>query len=102
MVMSNYNYIKECIFMSNELLQRLENSVENAIETIEMLRLQIEDLEDKRARLIEENQTLKAKQSSWEHNLSTMLEKLENVDNQNFTSKEAIKEKIEQPAAEVY
>jgi|GEM_PF-1122773 len=88
--------------MSNELLQRLENSVENAIETIEMLRLQIEDLEDKRARLIEENQTLKAKQSSWEHNLSTMLEKLENVDNQNFTSKEAIKEKIEQPAAEVY
>ena len=65
--------------MSNELLQKLERKIENAVETIELLKLQIEELEEKNATLANENNNLKDKQISWEKNLNTMLDKLSNV-----------------------
>lgn len=66
--------------MSSELLQRLEDKIDNAIETIELLRLQTEELEDKHARLLNENAALKNKQATWEQNLTTMLEKLDAIE----------------------
>jgi cell division protein ZapB len=66
--------------MSSELLQRLEDKIDNAIETIELLRLQNEELEAKNSRLHEEVTALKSKQASWENNLTTMLEKLDAIE----------------------
>lgn len=66
--------------MSSELLQKLEDKIDNAIETIELLRLQTEELEDKHARLLSDNAALKNKQVAWEQNLSTMLEKLDAIE----------------------
>jgi cell division protein ZapB len=66
--------------MSVELLQRLEEKIDNAVETIELLRLQIEELEDKHAKLNNENSSLKNKHISWEQNLTVMLEKLDTVE----------------------
>ena len=65
--------------MSNELLQKLERKIENAVETIELLKLKIDELEEKNSILTHENNNLKDKQISWEKNLNTMLDKLNNV-----------------------
>lgn len=62
--------------MSSELLQRLEDKIDNALETIELLRLQNEELEEKYSRLLNENNMLKSEQAAWGQNLTTMLEKL--------------------------
>lgn len=62
--------------MSSELLQKLETKITNAIETIELLKLQIEELEEKNLKLSNENTSIKSKQASWEKNLNTMLDKL--------------------------
>jgi cell division protein ZapB len=67
--------------MSSELLQKLDDKIDNAIETLELLRLQNEELETKNSRLHEEVATLKSKQAAWEQNLTTMLEKLDAIDN---------------------
>ena len=66
--------------MSDELLQKLEGKVDNAVETIELLRLQIEELDDKYVKLLDENAELKKKQATWELNLTTMLEKLDTIE----------------------
>ena len=65
--------------MSNELLQKLEHKIENAVESIELLKLQLEELEEKNSSLANENLSLKNKQASWEKNLTSMLDKLNNV-----------------------
>lgn len=66
--------------MSSELLQKLEEKIDNAVETIELLRLQAEELEEKNSRLNNENTALKNKQAAWEQNLATMLEKLDAIE----------------------
>jgi cell division protein ZapB len=66
--------------MSNDLLQKLEDKIDNAIETIELLRLQAEESEEKHSRLLQEHAHLKSKQSAWEQNLATMLEKLDAIE----------------------
>jgi cell division protein ZapB len=66
--------------MSSELLQRLEDKIDNALETIELLRLQSEELEEKYSKLLNENTALKNKQAAWEQNLTNMLEKLDAIE----------------------
>lgn len=66
--------------MSSELLQKLEDKIDNAVETIELLRLQNEELEEKNSRLNNENTALKNKQAAWEQNLANMLEKLDAIE----------------------
>ena len=63
--------------MATTLLEKLEEKIDNSIEIIELLRLQIEEAEDKIVKLEEKNQLLKNKQTEWEQNLSQMLQKLE-------------------------
>lgn len=67
--------------MSSELLFKLEEKIDHAIENIELLRLQVEELEDRNQSLIDENAALKNKQTTWEQNLSLMLQKLDSVNN---------------------
>lgn len=66
--------------MSSQLLQELEAKVLQAVETIELLRLQVEELEQKNARLQDDNNVLKDKHEVWEKTLHTMLNKLSDVD----------------------
>lgn len=62
--------------MSSQLLQQLESKIDHAIETIELLRLQLEELEQKNTQLQDENNVLKDKHEVWEQTLYSMLQKL--------------------------
>ncbi len=66
--------------MSNELLAKLEDKINNALETIELLNLQNEELEEKYSKLLNENTALKNKHAAWEQNLTNMLEKLDAIE----------------------
>ena len=63
--------------MSNHLLVKLEDKIDDVIETLEILRLQIEELEEKNATLEGENGSLKNRQIHWEQSLAALLGKLE-------------------------
>jgi FtsZ-binding cell division protein ZapB len=63
--------------MSNHLLVQLEVKIDDMIETLEILRLQVSDLEEKNNALHTENAALKARQFQWEQGLTTLLNKLE-------------------------
>ena len=65
--------------MSNELLQKLERKIQHAVETIELLQLQIEELAERNASLAQVNKDLQAKQTGWEKTLHSMLDKLNTV-----------------------
>lgn len=59
--------------MSHELLNLLEKKVEHALEVIELLRLQIDELE-------EENITLKADQEKWRHDLMMLIKRFDHFE----------------------
>ena len=59
--------------MSLELLNQLEQKVEHTIDIIELLKLQIEELE-------EENTTLKAEHEKWRHDLVDLISRFDEVD----------------------
>jgi cell division protein ZapB len=63
--------------MATTILEKLEEKIDISIETIELLRLQLEEAEEKIANLEEKNFILKNRQTEWEQNLSQMLQKLE-------------------------
>ena len=66
--------------MSNQLLEQLEAKIDETVETIEILRLQIEELEEKNTKLQDENQVLKDKHLAWEQTLNSMLSKLRSLE----------------------
>lgn len=66
--------------MSESIFQQLEAKVDCALEAIELLRLEIEEQEDKNQVLQAENAALRQKQSEWEHHLGDLLRKLEGAD----------------------
>lgn len=63
--------------MSNYFLEQLEDKIDNAIEIIEILRLQVEELEEKNHALQQDNASLKNRQTEWERSLSALLGKLD-------------------------
>lgn len=66
--------------MSVTVLDQLTNKIDSIIEMVEMLRMQVEDLEERNAALETENNTLKNRQSQWEQGVTQILHKLENVE----------------------
>ena len=58
--------------MYNELLNQLEKRIQEAVETIEMYRLEIAELKEKNSEL--ENQ-----HEAWEEKLSTLIQKFETL-----------------------
>ncbi len=67
--------------MPSQLLQQLEAKVDQTVETIELLKLQIEELEQKNIKLQDDNNVLKDKHEVWEKTLYTMLNKLSGLEN---------------------
>lgn len=66
--------------MSNELLQQLETKVDAAIEVIELLRLQVEELEDANNRKQEEIAKLTEANTNYETNINSLLDKLAQIE----------------------
>ena len=79
--------------MSEELLTRLEEKVQNAVEMIELLKAEVADLEPLRAEvadieplkaqiaeLTEENNALKDARSQWEEKLTNLIGKFEQLE----------------------
>ncbi|CAM3839775.1 MULTISPECIES: cell division protein ZapB [Xenorhabdus] len=79
--------------MSFEVFEKLESKVQQAIDTITLLQMEIEELKEKNAvlsqdvqnitdsrdSLARENEQLKQEQSAWQERLRTLLGKMEDV-----------------------
>jgi cell division protein ZapB len=62
-----------------DLLFQFEQKVEHAIDLIELLRLQIEELE-------EENMTLRGEQEKWRDDLVNLIKRFDQIDSSSATS----------------
>ena len=59
--------------MANDLLKKLEDKINEAIETIELSRMEVTDLK-------EQNEELENRYADWETRLSTLIEKFEQLE----------------------
>ena len=59
--------------MGNDLLKKLEKKINEAIETIELSRMEVTDLK-------EQNEELENRYADWEKRLSTLIEKFEQLE----------------------
>ena len=59
--------------MANDLLKKLEEKINEAIETIELSRMEVTDLKD-------QNEELENRYADWETRLSTLIEKFEQLE----------------------
>ena len=59
--------------MANDLLTKLEEKINEAIETIELSRMEVSELK-------EQNEELENRYSDWETRLSTLIEKFEQLE----------------------
>lgn len=89
--------------MSNQLLLRLEEKINHALEIIEVQRMQLEEAEQINQRLQLENSDLQNRQIQWEESLSALLKKLSNAEMPNIsnhsiygTKKDAARHRSEQ------
>ena len=85
--------------MANDLLKKLEDKINEAIETIELSRMEVTDLK-------EQNEELENRYADWETRLSTLIEKFEQLEDSEDAEVEeevnaAIKETEEEPDEEV-
>ena len=60
--------------MANDLLKKLEEKINEAIETIELSRMEVTDLK-------EQNEELENRYADWETRLSNLIEKFEQLEN---------------------
>jgi FtsZ-binding cell division protein ZapB len=86
--------------MSNDLLLQLEVQIDDMIETVEILRLQVSDLEEKNDRLQTENATLNIRQAQWEQGLSGLLSKLNDVNPNAIQETNGLVERLESEMVE--
>lgn len=71
--------------MIRDLLFEFEQKVEHAIEVIELLRLQIEELE-------EQNTTLRSEQEKWRDDLVNLLKKFDQIESESLQSSQSTPE----------
>ena len=67
--------------MANDLLKKLEEKINSAIETIELSRIEVSDLK-------EQNEELENRYADWETRLSTLIEKFEKLEDGEATEVE--------------
>ena len=84
--------------MGNDLLKKLEEKINEAIETIELSRMEVTDLK-------EQNEELENRYADWEIRLSTLIEKFEQLEDSEDADVEevnaAIQDTEEEPEEEV-
>jgi len=65
--------------MSLEVFEKLEAKVQQAIDTITLLQMEIEELKEKNKELERENNHLKEQQNGWQERLQALLGRMEEV-----------------------
>lgn len=72
--------------MSLEILDQLESKIRQAVETIQLLQLEVEELKEKNTQvnaanetLRNENEQLKAEHNNWQERLRSLLGQIDNV-----------------------
>ncbi|MFZ7108984.1 cell division protein ZapB [Avibacterium avium] len=72
--------------MSLEILDQLETKIKQAVETIELLQLEVEELKDKNNQTSQQNETLrneneqlKREHQNWQERLRSLLGRIDNV-----------------------
>lgn len=66
--------------MSDQLLIKLEEKINDALDVIEGLRLQLEEANESNQMLKSENAALQKRQNQWEQSLSSLLKKLSHAE----------------------
>lgn len=66
--------------MTSDLLLQLEKKVAHAVEVIELLRMQVEELEEVNQHLKDENQELKTEHEQWKNDLSSLIKRFDQID----------------------
>ena len=70
--------------MANDLLKKLEEKINEAIETIELSRMEVSDLK-------EQNEELENRYSDWETRLSTLIVKFEQLEDSENGDEEEVR-----------
>lgn len=65
--------------MSFEMLDQLETKIKAAVDTIQLLQLEIDDLKEKNHVLAKENEKLSMEQNDFQDKLKLLLGKIENI-----------------------
>ncbi|MDG6897483.1 cell division protein ZapB [Actinobacillus delphinicola] len=65
--------------MSFEILDQLEGKIKEAVETIQLLQLEIEELKGKNQQLSQENESLKSEHNDFQDRLRALLGRIDNV-----------------------
>ncbi|MFM2481777.1 cell division protein ZapB [Celerinatantimonas sp. YJH-8] len=65
--------------MSFELLEELEAKIQTAVENIELLRMEIDDLKEQNSKLSDENNRLTQEQQAWQERLKSLLGRMNNI-----------------------
>lgn len=65
--------------MSFELLEELEKKIQSAVENIELLRMEIDELKEQNSQLSDENNRLHQEQQAWQDRLKSLLGRMNNA-----------------------
>ncbi|MGY5451072.1 cell division protein ZapB [Agarivorans sp. MS3-6] len=65
--------------MSFDVLEKLEAKVQVAVDSIELLRMEIDELKEQNSQLSDENGRLLQEQQSWQERLKALLGRIEDV-----------------------
>ncbi|BEU01564.1 cell division protein ZapB [Agarivorans sp. OAG1] len=65
--------------MSFDVLEKLEAKVQVAVDSIELLRMEIDELKEQNSKLNDENGRLVQEQQAWQERLKALLGRIEDV-----------------------
>jgi len=65
--------------MSFEVLEKLEAKIQVAVDSIELLRMEIDELKEQDSKLNDENSRLLQEQQAWQERLKALLGRIEDV-----------------------
>jgi len=66
--------------MNFDVLEKLENKVQTAVDTISLLQMELEELKEENAQLVNTNTELKGQQDVWQDRLRSLLGKMDEVE----------------------
>ena len=66
--------------MNFDVLDKLENKVQTAVDTISLLQMELEELKEENAQLVSTNAELKGQQDVWQDRLRSLLGKMDEVE----------------------
>ncbi len=72
--------------MSIESLSQLETKIQSAIETIGIYRMELEELRESKAKLEQENSELRGELQSWSDKVTSILGRLDTVEEEAETA----------------